>query len=307
MPRRSTKQGTLEAVYETVAAMLPPGDLCEQIWLPDLIRGLGFEQEPQTIWEAVRELVSAGLIELRYVGPKVKLAPEDQRLLVADYGVERMRAGYIRLAGGICSPSASAASPTITKILSVVDTREYEEVSDGKFKPIAGSGDSHVCDHCGREHEVHAHVLLSDGNVAVVGTTCMHGESATVTNAVKKATAAAKRLAALKAEQAANLARAEEFRRVEDAVALLPVPEPVEVLENDVRKLRMDDAVVWLVNGLPMQERHRLLVNEWRFNRETELGITWKHRQAAQYVKHYVDLVQKAEARLAGAVHKPIP
>ena len=57
----------------------------------------------------------------------------------------------------------------IVKVLSVVDTRQYEEGSDGKFHPIPGSGSSRECDRCGREHEVHAQVELADRTTAVVG------------------------------------------------------------------------------------------------------------------------------------------
>jgi hypothetical protein len=59
------------------------------------------------------------------------------------------------------------------KILRVVDTREYEEIADGKWAAIPGSGNARECDRCGRLHEVHAYVQTDDGATMIVGTGCM--------------------------------------------------------------------------------------------------------------------------------------
>lgn len=63
----------------------------------------------------------------------------------------------------------------IVRIVKVRDTREYEEVSDGVFKPIPGSGKESFCARCGRPHEVHAEVELADKRHVIVGTGCMMG------------------------------------------------------------------------------------------------------------------------------------
>lgn len=81
------------------------------------------------------------------------------------------------------------------RILSVVDTREYEEVGD-RWVLIPGSGNPRECDRCGRLHEVHATVECPDGRVAVVGTGCM-GLGAEV---ARKVAARASRAARLSAE-----------------------------------------------------------------------------------------------------------
>jgi hypothetical protein len=47
----------------------------------------------------------------------------------------------------------------IIKVLSVVDTREYEEYTDGKFRAIPGSSIQHECSRYGKLHEIHAKVL----------------------------------------------------------------------------------------------------------------------------------------------------
>jgi len=65
----------------------------------------------------------------------------------------------------------------IERILKVVDTRQYEEGPDDKWYPIVGSGHEHACARCGRMHEIHAMVLLDDGNEAVVGTGCASKEN----------------------------------------------------------------------------------------------------------------------------------
>lgn len=59
----------------------------------------------------------------------------------------------------------------ILKVVSVVDTREYEEQGD-HFVPIPGSGNPNTCSRCGRVHEVHWTVLLDDGQEAIVGGSC---------------------------------------------------------------------------------------------------------------------------------------
>jgi len=128
----------------------------------------------------------------------------------------------------------------IIKIISVVDTRKYEEVGD-QWKPIPGSGNSHICSRCGRSHEVHATVELSNGNTAIVGTGCMRGENAEVTSKVKSLTSASKSLAKLQAEAAKLQALDAEYERVKAEVETLPVPEIREEEEEFEEHGRKDE------------------------------------------------------------------
>ena len=80
----------------------------------------------------------------------------------------------------------------IVRIISVIDTRDYEEEGD-RWVAIPGSGDEHSCDRCGRSHEVLATVELEDGTQAVVGTGCAKGESMEIQQQLKAGAAFAKR------------------------------------------------------------------------------------------------------------------
>jgi 3'-phosphoadenosine 5'-phosphosulfate sulfotransferase (PAPS reductase)/FAD synthetase len=83
MPRRLTthEQSVVETVYETIATMLPAGDICEHVWIPDLIRGLGMQARPETIWQAIRDLLTHGLIETQFAD-LAKVSKADYPLLM---------------------------------------------------------------------------------------------------------------------------------------------------------------------------------------------------------------------------------
>ena len=108
------------------------------------------------------------------------------------------------------------------KILHVVDTREYEEIADGKWAAIPGSGDARECDRCGRLHEVHAYVETDDGATMVVGTGCMGLGPEVARKFASKAGTIAKLTA--EREHVADLITAREAARRE--VAKLTPPEP---------------------------------------------------------------------------------
>jgi hypothetical protein len=59
------------------------------------------------------------------------------------------------------------------KIEKVDDTRQYEEIDDDKWEPIAGSGRDHACDRCGKNHVIHYHVKCrATGKDLNVGSEC---------------------------------------------------------------------------------------------------------------------------------------
>jgi hypothetical protein len=111
----------------------------------------------------------------------------------------------------------------IKRIVSVTDTRDYEEIGD-RWVPIPGTGQANECARCGRLHEVHATVELADGSAAVVGTGCMKAESAEIVKAAKRGAARAKRIASLQAEIDALEALADRNREIEAAVMALEAP-----------------------------------------------------------------------------------
>jgi len=80
----------------------------------------------------------------------------------------------------------------IVEVIEVEDTRDYIEEND-RFVPIPGTGIFNECERCGRRHEVHATVGLSDGTTAVVGTGCCRGESMEVQKALRSGASKAKK------------------------------------------------------------------------------------------------------------------
>lgn len=70
---------------------------------------------------------------------------------------------------------AATEAPVLT-ILTVVDTRMWERDENLRWRAIPGSGEDHVCERCGRVHQVHAVVAETvDGKrvrTFVVGQTC---------------------------------------------------------------------------------------------------------------------------------------
>ena len=104
----------------------------------------------------------------------------------------------------------------IKKIVEVKDTRQWEEGADDRFHPIPGSGHTNQCERCGRDHEIHATVELTDGSVATVGTGCMKADA--FDKRLRSAANTAKTIARLSAELAAAEAH-EAARRLAYVVA----------------------------------------------------------------------------------------
>lgn len=108
----------------------------------------------------------------------------------------------------------------IVKVVSVVDTREYEEQGDS-FVPIPGSGNANVCGRCTREHEIHWTVLLEGGEKAVVGGSCAKAGSLDQ-KFIQNAERSAVREKKLVKELATYEGRLAELERVIAEVAALP-------------------------------------------------------------------------------------
>lgn len=118
---------------------------------------------------------------------------------------------------------ATANSLNIVRIIAVVDTREWVEGPDDRWYAIPGSGQTHKCCRCGRNHEVHAEVELGDRSSAVVGTGCMKQTSMETPfrRRVGRLDAAAKRLAKQRAQlEGAKRALAVREQAHKDAHAL---------------------------------------------------------------------------------------
>ena len=189
----------------------------------------------------------------------------------------------------------------IIRVISVTDTREYEEVGE-RWVPVAGSGIEHECCRCGRLHVVHAEVELSDGTRTIVGTGCAAHETMDIQGALRRGAAAAKRLAGLRAEHAALVAAAASYEliRAEVATLALPAVEFGGYVNGSTRHTihHMGDVEVWSFEG-QSQERCDCLARNWRHARENERGATHKARNAANYLEAVDAAIAKIERRMA--------
>lgn len=185
----------------------------------------------------------------------------------------------------------------IIEVLEVVDTREYEEVADGRYAPIPGSGNAHECSRCGRLHEVHATVRLDDDSTCVVGTGCAAAETADIRGRLRRGASAAKRLRTLEAEHAALSRLAAEYARVHAEVAALPMPAIVPDSMHGRPCWHMGDAYVVGWEGVAFDaERRSALVDNWREKRAAERGITYRHRMAGSMVDEVERSIEKIRA-----------
>ena len=198
------------------------------------------------------------------------------------------------------------SSPTITKILDVRDTRDRIEVGDDRWVAVPGTGLLRPCDRCGREHEIHVDVELSDGQRANIGLGCAKGESMEVQGRLKSAVSAAKTRSKLRAELAA--AREEQDRAEaawhEVQALRLPAPELTEEVQekHGPRQIwGMGDASVWVLPGRTLDaERRQALENSWRMARYRERGFGLALYSYRQRVKELAERVAKIERKLAG-------
>jgi hypothetical protein len=177
-------------------------------------------------------------------------------------------------------------SEDIIRVLSVTDTRTYEEGPDDKWHPVPGSGSENECARCGKLHVIHARVQLRDGSEAIVGTTCADRSSLLFTQ-LRSAAGKATRRAKLMAQLGAAEARAKRHTEASAQVRELARPAVTKHLDvvlgggeldsSDAKyELRMGDAAVWTTvrDGIT-DERRRTLDSCWTRNRLAELGVTW--------------------------------
>ena len=171
------------------------------------------------------------------------------------------------MARRVLLPRDMSKTAEIVAVMSVVDTRQYVEDGD-RFVPVAGSGESHACDRCGRGHEVHATVRLADDTTAIVGVSCMR-EKEMAKEARRQANGAGI-TARLRAELAKNEALLARLVEAQKAAESMTAPE-VEVRALDDRRgeYRCGDAWVWRF-GSDEEKGRADAVREWRRKRVYE-------------------------------------
>ena len=116
----------------------------------------------------------------------------------------------------------------IIKVLCVEDTRQWEEGPDDRWYPVPGSGIKNNCGRCGREHEVHATVLLDDEKTTMlVGTGCMAADEAEVATQIRSIVNSQKTLKKLKFEMIGQEELRSEYMRIKLLVDAMTPPDPV--------------------------------------------------------------------------------
>lgn len=189
----------------------------------------------------------------------------------------------------------------IVKILDVVDTRDYVEVGD-TFKPVPGSGNLRECDRCGRVHEVHATVELSDGTRAIVGTSCAGAESLEVQKALAAGASRAKRVARQSRELAALRAKLAQLAQIAVEVEALPLPTVVGPVPYFPRydPTRQDGTAIYMGEA-------EVRIASWECDgprKREQLAICWRagqftSRAVAAGFKRYGDTLGTVRAAIA--------
>lgn len=193
----------------------------------------------------------------------------------------------------------------IIRIISIVDTREYEEQGD-RWVPIPGSGDRSVCARCQREHEVHATVELADGSAVVVGTGCAARDAVNLAAEFKRGDSRAKKIAAQRAKVARMEVLDAELAAVRAEVARLAAPEVTVVAKSDrLLEYVCGETKVWRpVPSEYKRENERRAEDEgnradavryWRERQVGALGITSAHHTAANWVRREREKLAKME------------
>lgn len=168
----------------------------------------------------------------------------------------------------------------IRRLISITDTRTWEEGDNDRWFPIPGSGVEHCCDRCGRGHEVHALVELVDGSQAVMGKSCGAKDSDTAAALFTKADNAAKSLRALQAEEQAFERKRVLWQEVKQRVDQMPDPEITVVVEGSRRKFFAGDELLVMggvftnpeYDAWELRERLTFARDVWRRRRQAELG-----------------------------------
>lgn len=185
----------------------------------------------------------------------------------------------------------------IVRILSITDTRQYMEDGD-RLVPVPGSGDIATCERCGRAHEVHAVVELASGRTATVGTGCAERDSTEMASKMRRGASAAKQLARLRAERAAEVKRSKRYEQVKAEVEVLPLPRvEIEKLPDGRTLLLMGDAKVWSYEG-DTKERRDGLVSSWRRKREAERGVGPGDSRATYLIEDLDEKIAKLQKQL---------
>jgi len=186
----------------------------------------------------------------------------------------------------------------IKKILSVTDTRQYEEAGD-RYIPIPGSGIAHDCYRCGKVHEVHYEVELDNGERVIAGSTCAKGESVEIQARFKSAGSLVKTLARNKAMLAGYEKKNVAYLEARAKVEAMPVP----IIEIRGDKLVCGNVEVWtrtanMADPRDREERGECVRNGWKHKRMSEIFGEHPHLIATDWLKRKIEQQEKRLAEI---------
>lgn len=202
----------------------------------------------------------------------------------------------------------------IIRIISVEDTRQWEEGPDDRWYPVPGSGIENNCGRCGRLHEVHATVELENQSVMIVGTGCMTADETEFGNRIRSVLAVQKTLK----KNLGMLVRYEkldtEAKRIRAQVDAMPLP-PVEKTswmrpvgrKEELHGFKMGD--VRTSSGQlmhPTENELSMLVYDYKRNMRDKLGMSFEMSQAWAHVGAIKARIKRAEEKIAEKLNNSV-
>lgn len=223
---------------------------------------------------------------------------------------------------------------TIVKIISIEDTRQYEEQGD-RFVPIPGSGIENLCNRCGKPHEIHAMVELDNGETAIVGTGCMKKSEMAYERKVKSGINSAKTIQRNKFKLRKIKREYNTFREAVSLVNSTPIPEITRGIGSmrigfrkgiEYATLECGSESVFIINPhqyprdhsgntdcefskVELEQAEKRVINKWRETQFNTLFPYFKYKTRFNYQEKIEDLetrIERAEKRLSDIITNPI-
>ncbi len=196
----------------------------------------------------------------------------------------------------------------IKRILSVEDTRQYEEGPDDKWYPIPGSGVVNQCARCGRDHEVHATVELENGTTIIVGTGCMTADENDVACRVRSVLATQRTLKKNEGLLARYQALDAQKKMIAADVNLMTLP-PI-VSSQFERTIGRKCTINGFTMGTTFIRAEMLtpgvreqLEGSWRYDQQRAKGLTLQMDSAHYMVDLLQGRIEKSKAKIGELIH----
>lgn len=244
--------------------------------------------EQQSLLRSMTFVIPAGMLKSSgpFIGPKGGKWADARHTIAWTEHHERVHRSHADAGTEQETLKPEERSLTIKHVHSVTDTRERELVTgeNGReySRPIPGSGTLNACARCGKEHEVHAAVELSNGRLVTMGTGCAQKQSPETATRIKALETAAKALGKATHELAERRAQIEALEakrdRAHEIVAILDEPPITEATHDPVKE-------PWVTDRLARGYKH-LAMGDARELQEPDIGFTGGRRRAEEQLRH---------------------